>query len=107
MRPIKGKEAIARLKKLGFCVARIKGSHHIMENTETGRICVVPVHGARDIPVPVIKSVLKQEKRGLIKAIDILQKHLVLAHQLKNLELRTLLLWRKLLRKVRNNDRNF
>ena len=60
MRFIRGKEVIARLKKLGFRVVRIKGSHHIIENAETGRICVVPVHGSRDIPVPVIKNVLKQ-----------------------------------------------
>ena len=60
MRPIEGKEAIARLKKLGFRIARVKGSHYIMQNAETGRICVVPVHGSRDIPVPVMKSILKQ-----------------------------------------------
>ncbi len=60
MRFIRGKEVIARLKKLGFRVVRIKGSHHIIENAETGRICVVPVHGSRDIPVPVIKNILKQ-----------------------------------------------
>jgi predicted RNA binding protein YcfA (HicA-like mRNA interferase family) len=38
-----GKELVAALERLGFRVARVKGSHHILLH-EDGRRTVVPVH---------------------------------------------------------------
>ncbi len=57
---MKPRKLIAQLKKLGFEVVRISGSHYILENPSTGKICVVPVHGNQDIPGPVVLSILKQ-----------------------------------------------
>lgn len=56
--PVKGEEAIRALKKAGFDVARVKGSHHILRHrTDPRRSTVVPVHAGKDI------------KRGLLRKI--------------------------------------
>jgi len=43
-----GSRLIGALKKIGFVVARIKGSHHILTHID-GRRTVVPVHTGEDI----------------------------------------------------------
>ena len=53
---ISGAEAIRALQKLGFVIARQKGSHVILRRGSTG--CVVPNH--KEIKVGTISSVLKQ-----------------------------------------------
>jgi len=56
-----GKELITLLKKNGWIIDRIKGSHHILiKGTET---LVVPVHGKKEIPQGTLTSILK--KAGL------------------------------------------
>ncbi len=40
---LKGDELIAALRKAGFEVVRIKGSHHFLRHPD-GRCTVVPVH---------------------------------------------------------------
>jgi len=51
-------DVIRALKKAGFEVTRIKGSHHIMRHRDDPtRGTVVPVHAGRDI------------KRGLLRKI--------------------------------------
>ena len=47
---LRGDDVIRALKKAGFDVVRIKGSHHIMEHTDDpARRTVVPVHAGRDV----------------------------------------------------------
>ena len=49
---------IRALKKAGFDVVRVKGSHHILRHrTDPSRSTVVPVHAGHDI------------KRGLLRKI--------------------------------------
>ena len=53
-----GKDLLKLLKKHGFVLKRVSGSHHILDN---GKIKVsVPVHGNRDLPVGLLNSILKQ-----------------------------------------------
>ena len=40
---VTGKEVIAALRKAGFEVARVRGSHHVLVHLD-GRRTVVPVH---------------------------------------------------------------
>ena len=40
---LRGREIIAALKRAGFGVLRIKGSHHFLQHSD-GRLTVVPVH---------------------------------------------------------------
>ncbi len=53
---ISGADAIRALQKLGFVIARQKGSHVIMRRGSTG--CVVPNH--REIKIGTLSGVLKQ-----------------------------------------------
>ena len=53
---ISGAEAIRALQKLGFVIARQKGSHVILRRGSTG--CVVPNH--KEIKIGTLSSVLKQ-----------------------------------------------
>ncbi|MGH8521650.1 MAG: type II toxin-antitoxin system HicA family toxin [Gammaproteobacteria bacterium] len=43
-----GKELAAKLKKAGFEVIRVKGSHHFLRHAD-GRSTVVPVHAGETI----------------------------------------------------------
>jgi predicted RNA binding protein YcfA (HicA-like mRNA interferase family) len=55
---LKGDDVIRALRKAGFDVTRIKGSHHVMRHRDDpGRATVVPVHASRDV------------KRGLLRKI--------------------------------------
>jgi predicted RNA binding protein YcfA (HicA-like mRNA interferase family) len=58
---ISGKECIKLLKKHGWVVDRIRGSHHIM--FKGGISIPVPVHGNADLKPGTLNSILK--KAGL------------------------------------------
>jgi predicted RNA binding protein YcfA (HicA-like mRNA interferase family) len=45
---LRGREVIAALKRAGFVVLRIKGSHHFMQHSDERRT-VVPVHADETI----------------------------------------------------------
>jgi len=53
-----GKEVIAALKKAGFEVARIRGSHHFIIHSD-GRRTVVPVHSAETIGSGLLAQILR------------------------------------------------
>lgn len=53
---ISGADAIRALQKMGFVIARQKGSHVILRRGSTG--CVVPNH--KEIKIGTLSSVLKQ-----------------------------------------------
>lgn len=55
---LSGKECIAVLKRMGFIVARQKGSHVILRCGEHG--CVVPMH--REIRTGTLMGLLRQGK---------------------------------------------
>jgi predicted RNA binding protein YcfA (HicA-like mRNA interferase family) len=52
-----GAEVVAALKKWGFEVARVEGSHHIMEHPD-GRGTTVPVHN-RDVAKGTMGSIMQ------------------------------------------------
>jgi len=53
-----GNQLITVLKKIGFEVARVKGSHHILIHTD-GRRTVVPVHSGEDIGTGLLSQILR------------------------------------------------
>jgi predicted RNA binding protein YcfA (HicA-like mRNA interferase family) len=53
----RGREVIAALKRAGFEVVRIKGSHHFLKHPD-GRCTVVPVHAGEIIGVGLMKTIL-------------------------------------------------
>lgn len=66
-----GKRPIAALTKAGFTTARVRGSHHVLQN-EDGRTTVVPVHGGETIGPGLLTKILRdceltrEEFRGLL-----------------------------------------
>lgn len=55
---ITGKALVAALKKSGFVVARIKGSHHILKHPD-GRMTIVAVHAGETIGTGLLAKVLQ------------------------------------------------
>jgi predicted RNA binding protein YcfA (HicA-like mRNA interferase family) len=55
---ITGREAIAALRKVGFEVVRIKGSHHFLRHAD-GRRTVVPVHSGETIGPGLLMAILR------------------------------------------------
>jgi len=54
---IRGRELIRALKRAGFEVMRVKGSHHVLRH-EDGRQTVVPVHSGEEIGPGLLRSIL-------------------------------------------------
>ncbi len=55
---VTARKLIAALKKLGFEVVRIKGSHHFLRHAD-GRTTVVPVHAGDDIGPGLLSKILR------------------------------------------------
>lgn len=55
---INGKELVAALKRAGFEVVRVKGSHHFIRHSD-GRSTVVTVHTGEDIGPGLMAKILR------------------------------------------------
>jgi predicted RNA binding protein YcfA (HicA-like mRNA interferase family) len=55
---LRGREVIAALRRAGFVVLRIRGSHHFMRHPD-GRRTVVPVHAGEVIGPGLLNKILK------------------------------------------------
>lgn len=55
---ISGKVLLAALRKAGFDVVRVKGSHHFMRHTD-GRTTVVPVHSGETLGPGLLSKILR------------------------------------------------
>lgn len=55
---LRGREVIAALRRAGFTVLRIRGSHHFMQHSD-GRRTVVPVHAGETIGPGLLGKILK------------------------------------------------
>lgn len=55
---IRGRQLLSALQRLGFRVARIKGSHHMLQHPD-GRRTVVPVHAGETIGPGLLNAILK------------------------------------------------
>ena len=54
---MKDKDLLKLLKKNGWNVVRINGSHHVLQ--KDGKTIVVPLHG-KDVPIGLLNSILKE-----------------------------------------------
>lgn len=55
---IRGRNLVAALKKVGFEVVRVKGSHHFLRHPD-GRTTVVPVHAGETIGPGLLSKILR------------------------------------------------
>jgi predicted RNA binding protein YcfA (HicA-like mRNA interferase family) len=55
---LRGRELISALRKMGFLIVRIKGSHHFLRHAD-GRCTVVPVHAGETIGPGLLSKILR------------------------------------------------
>ena len=60
---VTGKELVAALRKAGFEVMRVKGSHHFLRHAD-GRTTVVPVHAGENIGPGLLSKILRDTDLG-------------------------------------------
>ena len=53
-----GKELIRTLQKIGFEIARTRGSHFFLKHAD-GRVTTVPVHSGETIGSALLRSILR------------------------------------------------
>lgn len=68
---ITGKELLAALKRIGFEVLRVKGSHHFVQH-EDGRATVVPVHAGDTLGPGLLTRILSDVQIARDDLIDLL-----------------------------------
>lgn len=66
-----GTEIVAALRKLGFAVVRIRGSHHFLRHAD-GRATVVPVHRGETIGPGLMAKILRQAEVEASELADLL-----------------------------------
>lgn len=60
MKAVSGKEMCRTLKKRGWALSRISGSHHIFNNPDNPAAqVIVPVHGNQSLATGTQKSIMK------------------------------------------------
>lgn len=67
----RSREVIAALKRAGFIVIRIRGSHHMLQHPD-GRRTVVPVHAGEVIRPGTLLSILEDTGLSVAEFIDLL-----------------------------------
>ena len=56
---VSGRQLLRALRRGGFTVSHVRGSHHYLRRQGTGLV-VVPVHDSRTIPIGTLRSILRQ-----------------------------------------------
>ena len=59
MKALRGKEMVRLLERRGWTVARVHGSHYILNKEGEPRAIAVPVHGKKTLKVGMQKAILK------------------------------------------------
>jgi predicted RNA binding protein YcfA (HicA-like mRNA interferase family) len=54
---VPGARVVKALESAGFTVARVNGSHHVMQHPD-GRAVPVPVHAGHDMPRGTLRNIL-------------------------------------------------
>lgn len=55
---LRGREVLAALRRAGFIVLRVKGSHHFLQHPD-GRRTIVPVHSGETIGPGLLNKIFK------------------------------------------------
>ncbi len=55
---LRGREAVAALRRAGFVVRRVKGSHYFLRHPD-GRSTVVPVHAGETLGPGLLSQILR------------------------------------------------
>ena len=58
--PLKSREVIRKLRRLGYDGPILGGRHVRMVHPQSGQIIPIPVHGSKDISVGLIREIIRQ-----------------------------------------------
>lgn len=58
---VNARQVLAALRRAGFVVDRIVGSHHVLVHPDDARRTVtVPFHGGRDVKLGTLRNIIRQ-----------------------------------------------
>lgn len=69
---VNARKLIKVLKKSGFLLDRIEGSHHTFRHPVTKRRATVPVHPGRDLGRGITRAILKDANISLDEFLELL-----------------------------------
>ena len=69
---VSGKDVVQALRRGGFELSHIRGSHHYLRKSGVAALVVVPVHGSRDLPAGTLRAILHQAGLTVEDLVDLL-----------------------------------
>lgn len=69
---VTGKKILSTLKKRGFEIIHVRGSHHYLRKPMGSKLVVVPVHAGETIPSKTLQSILEQAELNVDEFIELL-----------------------------------
>lgn len=69
---VSGRDLVRALRRAGWRLARIEGSHYLMEGVD-GKVVSVPVHGAKTLPIGTIKGIMDDLGMGAEELVRLLK----------------------------------
>jgi predicted RNA binding protein YcfA (HicA-like mRNA interferase family) len=57
---VSGKDVVQALRRGGYELSHVRGSHYYLKKPGIAALVVVPVHGNRDLPAGTLRSILHQ-----------------------------------------------
>ena len=70
---ITGSEAVRALRRAGWQIDRVRGSHHVLTHTDQpGATVVVPVHAGEILKPKTLGSILDQARLSVEEFVDLL-----------------------------------
>jgi len=69
-----GKAVLQALRRGGFELSHVRGSHHYLKKPGVAALVSIPVHGNRDLPTGTLSSILKQANLAVDDFITLLNK---------------------------------
>ena len=73
LRPVEADKVVKALNKLGFEIARQKGSHLVMKHPD-GRVTMVPIHGGEELGRGILRQIAHDIKIGKDEFVKILDE---------------------------------
>jgi predicted RNA binding protein YcfA (HicA-like mRNA interferase family) len=69
---VRGDAVVAALRRAGFYVHHVKGSHHVLRHPSKPRVrVIVPVH-RKDLPIGTLRSIITQSELSIDEFLDLL-----------------------------------
>ncbi|MDH5587788.1 MAG: type II toxin-antitoxin system HicA family toxin [Nitrospirota bacterium] len=59
MKQVTGKDLAIAIKRKGWQLARVKGSHHVFTKEGRRERIVIPVHGSQPLKIGLLRSLMK------------------------------------------------